>query len=230
MAARAHLGFSSRWRWRRGGHGWARRAANGAAPGVEVNHRATGAHRTGTALRRGVAPRTESRMMAQKGWAPAVGRGGGPARRAASLQRAGQLGQAGRQCGGCCRGSVRAGDDGFFLCVLDNARELGQPLSCLGRELLLQGGGSRRDRLLGFLGRCRAAGAVRADMEVLEEGAVSAEAQQAVLTPAGLAGSISARSSSHPQPQEQHSPCRTAHEPLLGATCNGGGRREVRRR
>lgn len=85
-APRAHLGFSSRRRWRRGGRGPARRAGGDAAPGAGASCRAKGARRTGTAPapRRGVAPRTESRTMARKGWAPAAGRGGGPARPAAA--------------------------------------------------------------------------------------------------------------------------------------------------
>lgn len=68
-----------------GGHGPARRAGGDAAPGAGASCRAKGARRTGTAPapRRGVAPKTESRTTAQKGWVPAVGRGGGPARPAA---------------------------------------------------------------------------------------------------------------------------------------------------
>lgn len=101
------------------------------------------------------------------------------------LQRAGQLREAGGERGGGRRGRVRAREDGFFLRGPDNARELGQPLGWLGRGFLLQGRGSRQDGLVSF-GRWRGvAGAVGADVQVLEEGAVRPEAQHAVLTPAG---------------------------------------------
>lgn len=94
------------------------------------------------------------------------------------FQRAGQLGQAGGRV--CARGC----GDGFFLRVPDDGGRLGQPLGGrFGRGFLLLGGGGGQGGLLGPLGRRRgAAGAVGADVEVLEEGTVGAEAQQAVLT------------------------------------------------
>lgn len=97
------------------------------------------------------------------------------------FQRAGQLGQAGGRV--CARGC----GDGFFLRVPDDGGRLGQPLGGrFGRGFLLLGGGGGQGGLLGPLGRRRgAAGAVGADVEVLEEGTVGAEAQQAVLTPVG---------------------------------------------
>lgn len=95
-----------------------------------------------------------------------------------------RLQRAGQRRGQRRRGSVRARRRRFFLRGPQSARQLGQPLGRLGRGLLLRGRGSgRQDGLVGLGGRRGAAGAVGADVQVLEEGAVRAEAQQAVLTP-----------------------------------------------
>lgn len=128
-----------------------------------------------------------------RGWPREASQGRGPEeaglqqREGARARRHQRLQRAGQRRGQRARGRVRR----FFLQGPQSARELGQPLGRLGRGLLLRDRGSgRQDGLVGLGGRRGAAGAVGADVQVLEERAVRAEAQQAVLTPGGRESSV----------------------------------------